>query len=875
MRILLSGGYKTENILKGIAKKFESSGDEFLIIPFIDDINSIYSKGDYFDKALITEQSITRENAITDENDIRLRISEFAISCAQRKVKQSYVFLTKDKQLANMIYEEILPIEKSSAVLLKEPGYSVSFFHNIILTDVKQIKSEWVFVPEDIRSEAALPNDIEIEDPSIISDTDLENDSFSNIKDTSNTTLNIEFNQELTGSNTMVSDEVKIETGESFGFNNNFGDDIFGDDTNNSGSGLEDTNSNLGDNIFGDDTNSNFGDDTNNFGGDIFGDASNNNFGDDIFGDDTNNSGFNNNRFGEVLEDNTGFSNNTEVFGDNIGLESSLDENNTFNFGDNNFNSESTDSFIPDTAVDETLDMDNTTPITQSGELPNYLVDVTPDEPSVTMSLSSLQKTPEDEQQMNNDTLPGFDEPEETKSEIDNFYDTYVTSTNQSQFDNSMYNDTYQNDQINNVTGINGFNTTDYMPQIPEENQIPNNNPMGFEADDYDINNSNMQQDMNDQIGESMNPAMTAAGAIGAMTTLSDDLYNQSQNMNNQMQGQEQLMDQQMQGMNQQDMYQIPPQVAPTQPRGKKRFLGRNQSTPQQQPQQSMPASKVNANDIRERIKPFAARGNSIVVTGCGGCGTSTVAYNLANIIAQLGYTVLLVDMDTEGRTQSYISKGNYISMDPESSNLMSAINSSTGIGNYTTVVKSGFHLLTMGLATDSTPVNELIHKEKISRFINLAKTSYNFVVYDIPFTSAISYLAEMTYMSDNLVVVTDASNWGVTKTMLNMCNISSDEMQDTMFSRAQLVFNKYRRLYKLFGRKVKTCVDITKAMDQKVYELIGEDIGLRFEDMHIAGIINDDPEFEDGWYEEVQYSDTAKGQQIFLKLVADIVLKA
>ena len=98
--------------------------------------------------------------------------------------------------------------------------------------------------------------------------------------------------------------------------------------------------------------------------------------------------------------------------------------------------------------------------------------------------------------------------------------------------------------------------------------------------------------------------------------------------------------------------------------------------------------------------------------------------------------------------------------------------------------------------------------------------------------------------------------------------------MQDTVFNRAQIVFNRYRNLTKLFGRKVRTGNDITKVMDSKVQELIGEDPGFHFEDMLIAGIINDDPDIENGWYEDISYSDTRKGQEVFVELVEHIILK-
>lgn len=285
---------------------------------------------------------------------------------------------------------------------------------------------------------------------------------------------------------------------------------------------------------------------------------------------------------------------------------------------------------------------------------------------------------------------------------------------------------------------------------------------------------------------------------------------------------------------------------------------------------------RVNMSDdqVKAALQAFASRGNSIVVTGCGGCGTSTLAFNLANTLCNLGYTVLLVDMDTQGRTQSYISKDNYDSMDPDGANLIAAVNSSTGINAHMSIVRTGFHLLTMGMAGDLAEPDKLLHKQKLMRFTSNAKNGHNFVIYDIPFNYAIDFFSEVLYMCDNIVLTIDASNWGVTKTLMNVCNIQSDEMQETFFNRAQIVFNKFRGNNKFFGKKVKNIKNITKEMDNKVVDLLGEEPEYSFRDMHIAGVINDDVEFESGWYNRKQYSDTRKGQPIFIELIKNIVLK-
>ena len=50
MRVLLSGGKKTYNIIDGIRKKFTTSGDDFVVIEYLDDIMDMFARGDYFDK---------------------------------------------------------------------------------------------------------------------------------------------------------------------------------------------------------------------------------------------------------------------------------------------------------------------------------------------------------------------------------------------------------------------------------------------------------------------------------------------------------------------------------------------------------------------------------------------------------------------------------------------------------------------------------------------------------------------------------------------------------------------------------------------------------------------------------------------------------
>lgn len=741
MRVLVSGGIKTQNIVSAIEKKFRASGDEFIVVEYLEDINSVYSRGDYYDKAIIAEQSINKDGAIRDEYEIRSRINSFVIDSANRNRKVSFVFFTQDENMANMIHEEILPIISYSAVVLKKPPYFANFFTSIIVNDVGQIPSELLFKPQKITT---VVDNTDTDSEDVLGDMDLDTDGMV-----------------IPHADTPIGDEL-------------FPDDGFGDDTQIQGIGDPDQlmpDDNIWDNP--DNTNNQdfTGDDT--LGGDTYVDDQGTD-GFDPFADDT-----------QGGWDNQGFT------GDDTGI----------------------DMTTPDDLG------------ARSGDIPDYTVP--------TMPLDDASS---------DGFIPGFD--------IEGSPDDDIYDPDTSMADDQM--DIYKPNDGN-----------DYAGEIPV-NQDDGFDPLGQDLYGPDAVAGGQYGNMDQQTTD--NQYMGTQDGVDPYGGMGDQYSGMDPYGNNNMQNG--YMDDDIEAT------QTSNRQVGKRHKGIAGILGGNRIQSEPMPMGSTAIGSKDIRKVKDALKPFASRGNSIVVTGCGGCGTSTIAFNLANIIQQIGYTVLLVDMDTEGRSQGYISKACYDSMDVDGSNLMSAVNSSTNMNSNATVVKKGFHLLTMGLATDVQPIEEQLHKEKIARFVSVVKTGYNFVIYDVPFKHSVNFLSDITFMCDNLVLITDASNWGVTKTMLAVCNIESDDMQDTIFHRAQLVFNRYRNLNKLFGLKVRTCDDIVKAMDRKVLDLIGDDIGLQFSRMSIAGIVNDDPMYENGWYEDIQYSDTKKGQDVYIDLIESIVLK-
>lgn len=802
MRVLLSGGVKTSNIITSIEKKFESSGDDLFVIEYIEDIDAIFAMGNYFDKAIIAEQSITHDGRDVDEDIIRQKLNNFSKSCARRGRDESFVFLTGNEDLAGMINDETLEIHEKSAIVLKPGPYKTKFFALLITVDIPNIPDDMLYHPPVEFGSVGVVEDIP--DLSGISDTEIgdmdEGYHLSQVNDFDDLFDN---NNEFGGG--RISDDFTPDFGEEFvpDEGDEFGDEYQGDFEGNSDFDDFDMSGSNGDSEFIDDT------------PDVDWDNQ-----DQVIDTDPIEEGFA--PSGEIPD----YIMSDDDMGDTA-EDTDMDNNwgnNSFGFGGGNFEDSFEDDFGSQPADDGFGFGNDEFGSGGFGEQP----------------VSDGFSFSEDE--FNNDNFGS--------QQVDDGYNFgnnqgYGDSEYQDGYNDGGYTDGGYQDEY--VTG--GYDTGYQEESYPQPDQ-----QYGYNDDDlFDYGN-------NQQNNQDMSEAMMGAAAVGAMAGMgmmqnNQNNYNQN-NYNQQMYNPTEPV-YNNQGVNDHDMFDQSNYRNDTDENTQIQLAGNGD---------------VSDKELKKKLEAFAARGNSICVTGCGGCGTSTVAFNLANVLANIGYSVLLVDFDTEGRTQNYISSDCYKSMDPDGANLMAAVNSGQGINVHTSVVKRGLHLLTMGIGGDAAKPEDLLNEAKISRFINLAKPSHNFVIYDVPFDSATGFLSEAVYLADNLVLVTEMNTHGVMKTMLKVCNIDSQDMQDTFFSKAQLVFNKYRNFNKLLGQKVKTAKDITKIMDDTVYDLIGEDNGLYFSSMHIAGILEDDPNYEYAWFEKVQYSDTAKGKKIYKDLIEKII---
>ena len=277
-------------------------------------------------------------------------------------------------------------------------------------------------------------------------------------------------------------------------------------------------------------------------------------------------------------------------------------------------------------------------------------------------------------------------------------------------------------------------------------------------------------------------------------------------------------------------------------------------------------------------LNTYKSRGCSMVVTGTSCSGKSVIAYNLANLLRELGYSVLIVDMDTIGRAQAYISKYSYDcmhSMDAENSSLKQALNAiNHGAGEYVNIIKPNLHLLSLGLAGDIVTGDKLAPKTRVARFCSNIRNNYNFIIYDMPFKSAIDYASDITFTADNILFTCECNTHGFMNMMLDMCNIDSEDMQETMFCRSQLCFTKYKDFNNVFGDRVKGAKEALTRVDLEVQGLLGIEPEYYFSNLSVCGIIPYDESYDGYWFKEKQITDTPSGKSDYLQLLSNLLIK-
>lgn len=283
----------------------------------------------------------------------------------------------------------------------------------------------------------------------------------------------------------------------------------------------------------------------------------------------------------------------------------------------------------------------------------------------------------------------------------------------------------------------------------------------------------------------------------------------------------------------------------------------------------------IDEKHLRKTLDSISRSGHSIVVTGCSGAGVSTVAYNTANTLSRLGYRTLIVDLDTEQKAQGYISTQAYESVDKDSADIERAINDLESVASVASLVKKNLYIITIGVAADAERFEDTINKNNIAEFMGMAKATFDFVVYDVPISNIIQGSNTLAIMCDTIIEVIDCSTWGIMKAIGVLFNIEDRMLLNVMFNKPKIVFNRVSNKNTLLGKVFKPeKKEWAKDVDGIAYQLMGEDIGVRFGDLGKASILRKNDNMDSYWYTRKAYSDTKDGVKEFVDILKETLVR-
>lgn len=290
--------------------------------------------------------------------------------------------------------------------------------------------------------------------------------------------------------------------------------------------------------------------------------------------------------------------------------------------------------------------------------------------------------------------------------------------------------------------------------------------------------------------------------------------------------------------------------------------------------------SHLNDTDMQALQSLLASAANrrmSIVITGSKGSGKTTCAYNIAVMIAKLGYSTLYVDLDTETRGVSYLDARVYdwVHTDDDTvSSLAHAIGNSANVISYAGIIMPGLHVLTLGLDQDVKPLDKVgtINRDKIHKFSSMIKENYNFIVYDVPFNQLDGCAVDLVYSADKLIYMADCSTRGLVSMMLDIANVGDDDLRQLIMKKTKIVLNKYYNTIKLFGKNITSASRILAEIDGIIYEVVGDDVADRFEGMKILRTLPLNPEIDNFWLTKKAFVETDNGVKFIGGLLKNIL---
>lgn len=301
-------------------------------------------------------------------------------------------------------------------------------------------------------------------------------------------------------------------------------------------------------------------------------------------------------------------------------------------------------------------------------------------------------------------------------------------------------------------------------------------------------------------------------------------------------------------------------------------------------PKQNQQATQLQAgfnklDELRKMLDTYNRRGHCMVVSGASNSGSTTLAGNIANVVASLGYTVAIVDFDLSKRGQTYLSRDAFLAVnsgDNYSETLVKVINNkNSNISANSAIVKAGLNLFGTSVEEDTPDISKVVKsQDKLRDFIYNLKSIYNFIVFDCPLDYLETHLAELEIGADSLVLNVEPTNKSLLEFTMKLVNISDYRISRDIFNRAKIVVNKSNSgSGKILGKKYSNYLNMMSLLDQHIYDVTGHETGGMFTRLRVVSSLPVVANLDSYIYNRGYFSDTREGKEMYLRVLSDILI--
>lgn len=284
--------------------------------------------------------------------------------------------------------------------------------------------------------------------------------------------------------------------------------------------------------------------------------------------------------------------------------------------------------------------------------------------------------------------------------------------------------------------------------------------------------------------------------------------------------------------------------------------------------------------ELREMLDSYNRRGHVMTVSGSSDSGKTTIAGNTANLIANMGYTVALVDFDLHKRGQVFLNSSAYESVihdDNYEDVLLRVINSKgTDVSAQASIVKEGLSLFGLSVNEDTPDLQKIIKdRESISNFVYNLKALYNFVIIDCPMQYMNTDLGELAIISDTVAITSNVSNKSMLEFIMEITNINDHRVGRDIVGRGRVVLNRCDSTNgALLGYRYNNYPDIFAILDRFVYDSTGYSTDGMFSGMLHSTTIPTINGLDSLILGKKYFSETPSGKELYINLLHSLLKK-